>query len=105
MATIVIKKTVNLGFLGEEYKESSLTFKSIPIKDYDKIIEEVEKFSGDNKKALNYIRTVVPQYFLEGSFQGEAVSKEDLDQFDQETYLQIFQRITGQRQDENLDVS
>lgn len=102
MANIVIKKKVDLGFLGDDYKESYLVFKSIPIKDYDKIIEEVEKFKDDNKQALTYIRGVVPTYFLEGKFQGEDVVKEDLDDFDQETYLQIFQRITGQRQAENL---
>lgn len=105
MAKIVIKKTVNLGFLGEEYKDSYLTFKSIPIKDYDTIIEEVEKSADDNKKAMSYIRKIIPEYFLEGKFLQEDVTKEDLDDFDQETYLQIFQRITGQRQDENLDVS
>lgn len=101
MAKIVIKKTVSLAFLGEEYKDDYLRFKSIPIKDYEAIIDEVSE-TKDNKASLNYIRKIVPSYFLEGSFQGEEVSKEDLDDFDQETYLQIFQRITGQVQDENL---
>lgn len=105
MAKIIIKKTVKLDFLGDEYKESYLTFKAIPIKDYEKIIEDIEKLQEDNKGSLNYIREVVPTYFLDGKFQDEDVVKEDLDDFDQETYLQIFQRITGQRQDENLDVS
>lgn len=104
MATIVIKKTVKLDFLGEDYKDDYLTFKAIPIKDYDKIVDEIESLADDSKKSLNYIRTVIPEYFLEGMFGGEEVKKSDLDDFDQETYLKVFQRITGQVQDENLSV-
>lgn len=105
MATIVIKKTVKLDFLGEDYKDDLLVFKAIPIKDYEKIVEDIDKLGDDSKKSLNYIRETVPKYFLEGKFQGEDVTKENLDDFDQETYLNIFQRITGQVQNENLPVA
>lgn len=43
MSKIVIKKKVNLDFLGDDYKEAFIVFKSIPLKDYDKIMDELPK--------------------------------------------------------------
>lgn len=105
MANIVIKKKVQLDFLGEEYKDDYLVFKAIPIKDYEKIVEDVEKLADNNKQSFKYMKEVIPKYFLSGSFGGEDVTKENLEDFDQETYLNIFQRITGQVQNANLPVA
>lgn len=38
---IVIKKRVSLAFLGDEYEKAELVFRSIPISDYDKLMEEL----------------------------------------------------------------
>lgn len=43
MSKIVIKKRVSLAFLGDEYKEAELVFKSIPLSDYDKFIADTPK--------------------------------------------------------------
>lgn len=102
MAKIVIRKRVSLSFLGKGYEESYLDFKAIPIKDYQAILEEIENNSDDNKKSLSFIIDLIPKYFLEGKFQGEDVIKEDLNDLDQDTFLEIFQRITGQKVDQNL---
>ena len=37
MGKIVIKKQVSLDFLGEDYKEAYINFKSIPALDYEQI--------------------------------------------------------------------
>lgn len=38
---ITIRKRVNFDFLGDEYKEAYLVFRSIPLADYEKIIDEM----------------------------------------------------------------
>lgn len=43
MSKIVIKKKVNLAFLGEEYKEAYLVFQAIPISDFEKVMDELPK--------------------------------------------------------------
>lgn len=43
MAKLVIKKRVNLDFLGEEYKDAELVFRSIPLIDYEILMEELPK--------------------------------------------------------------
>lgn len=37
MTKIVIKKRINLDFLGDDYKDAYLVFKSIPLPDYEEI--------------------------------------------------------------------
>lgn len=40
---IVIKKKVSLDFLGEDYKDAELIFRSMPISDFEKILDELPK--------------------------------------------------------------
>lgn len=41
MSKIIIRKRVGLGFLGDEYKEAYLTFRSIPLTDYEDITKKL----------------------------------------------------------------
>lgn len=41
MSKIVIKKHVSLAFLGEEYKDAELVFRSIPLSEYDKLMDDL----------------------------------------------------------------
>lgn len=93
---IIIKKKVSLDFLGEEYKDASLTFQSIPIKDIDELQTDVAKSQEDNK-AATFILNTLKKYFVEGVFPGvESVTKEDLDGLDSETVIKCFSQLTGQ---------
>lgn len=95
MAEIIIKKKVTLEFLGEEYKDSYLTFKSIPIGEYEELIAKVDKVEED--KSMSEIMKILENYFVEGLFDGQKVNKEDVSQFDGETILKCFETLTGQK--------
>lgn len=95
MAEIIIKKKVTLEFLGEEYKDSYLTFKSIPIGEYEELIAKVDKVEED--KSMSEIIKILENYFVEGLFDGQKVNKEDVKQFDGETILKCFETLTGQK--------
>lgn len=43
MSKIVIKKRINLDFLGDDYKDAYLVFKSIPLPDYESIQDSLPK--------------------------------------------------------------
>lgn len=96
MADIIIKKRVTLDFLGEDYKADYLVFKSIPIDEYDTIMA---KEPGDNKEALNFIKETLASRFIEGRFQEQDVTKEDIGKFDAEVITSCFAVLTGQKPD------
>lgn len=96
MAKIVIKKRVNLAFLGEEHKDDYLVFKSIPVKEYKDIVEQRPDDGGSQ---YDYLLKIVQNKFIEGKFQNETVNKEDLAEFDGETVTTCFARLTGQDTD------
>lgn len=93
---IVIKKQIGLEFLGEAYKDSYLTFRTMPLREYEEILPTIEAIGEDGKKSLNLIKTVLEDHFIEGKFEGEAVAKEDLQEFDLDTLTRCFQLFTGQ---------
>jgi len=95
MAEIVIKKKVILEFLGDEYKDSYLTFKSIPIGEYEDLIKQVD--SVEESKSMGEIIKILETYFHEGLFDGQKLAKEDVTQFDGETILKCFETLTGQK--------
>ena len=92
---IVIRKRVALDFLGSRYKDSYLEFKSIPLKDYGVMVDDLEK-NTEGKKAIAYMLKLLQTYFLEGKFESEVVTAEDLGDFDQQTAITIFEELTGQ---------
>lgn len=95
MAEIIIKKKVTLEFLGEEYKDSYLTFKSIPIGEYEDLIKQVDDV--EESKSMGEIIKILETYFHEGLFDGQKLAKEDVKQFDGETILKCFEALTGQK--------
>lgn len=96
MAKIEIKKKVILDFLGEDYKEDYLVFKSMPLRDYEGLFPKLEAAGEDGKKSIQLIREVLESNFIEGKFQGEDVTKDDLADFDIQTLTTCFETFTGQ---------
>lgn len=43
MSKIVIKKRIDLAFLGSEYAEAYLSFRAVPLSDYEQLIQELPK--------------------------------------------------------------
>lgn len=99
MVKIVIKKRVGLEFLGDEYKDSYLIFRSLSIAEYEKLLDKMEGIGEDGKRSLAIVLDVLTTQYIEGKFLGEDVSKDDLKQFDLETMTKCFQIFTGQQTD------
>ena len=97
MAKIIIKKRVNLSFLGEEHKDDYLVFSSIPVKEFRKLIDS--KPDDSNGGQVDFIVDILKDRFIEGKFLGEDVTKEDIGDFDAESIVTCFGRLTGQDPD------
>lgn len=106
---IVIKKRVSLEFLGDEYKEAYLVFKSIPAIDYDSVIVELNKFQENQGQSLTFLIELLQKYFLDGKFPDddgklEPVVSSDLGQLDPNTIIKCFQVFTGQELDPKVEM-
>lgn len=105
MSRIVIKKRVSLDFLGDEQKESYLLFKAISLSDYEKLVKEVD--TSDEQKALDLIKKILSQQFIEGKYSDTdgqfEVKVEELTEFDMTTILKIFNDLMGRDLNPNLD--
>lgn len=102
MGKVVIKKRVNLDFLGEEYKDAYVVFNSLPIKEYEDIIGDIEEKLSE-RESLALIRKILKDKFIEGKFPEDGkpfdLSKENMDEFDVETVTRVFQVFTGRLTD------
>ncbi len=104
MSKIVIKKRVSLDFLGDDYKDAYLDFQSIPLVDYEKIVDSLPKDESENVKSLHIVMEYLKKYFRGGKFPNdkgelEDVTAEDLDGLDKDAAVTCFQRMTGQELD------
>ena len=100
MANILIKRKVTLDFLGEEYKDSYLVFKAVPVVAYNDLIARIDSVSG-NQESMAEIIKILEEYFVDGVFNNEKVLKEDIKQFDGDTMLRCFETLTGQTKNES----
>lgn len=100
---IVIKKRVNLDFLGEEYKDAYLVFRSIPAIELEQLMPKLEGLENNSQGSLTIVINILKDYFLTGEFPEDGklqpVIKEDLDGLDPQSVLQCFKMFTGQELD------
>lgn len=103
---ILIKKKLELDFLGEDYKESYLTFRAIPALDYTNIQEQIKSVKdGEDDKGIQLMLDVLKKYFHEGEVLGEKTEKDDLDALDPENIIKCFQKLTGRMPDSEGTIS
>lgn len=100
---LVIKKKVSLDFLGEEYKDSYIEFKSIPARDLPDIMDKSSQAGEDSKKLIPIFIEVLQKYFLDGENGEEKITKEDIGELDAESVLNCFQILTGQSIDPKVN--
>lgn len=106
MAKILIKKRVSFEFLGEDYKDDYIVFKSIPIKDYSELLKSLpEEGSNDTAKSIEVTLKCLQDNFLEGKFGGENLTKEDLVDLDQPTAIKCFEVLVGSNPDPKSEES
>ena len=107
MPGIVIKKKVNLGFLGDDYKDAELVFRSIPVRDYEEILNEIDRLesSGDKRASIKMTIKALEDYFVSGKFPDDngnltPVTKEDISSgLDRMAAIKCFQVLSGQESD------
>lgn len=94
---IVIKKRVDLDFLGDDYKEAYLVFKAMPVKDYESFTADVDKV--EDKDSVRFLLNKLKENFVGGKFPGDDgmqdLKADDLEDFDAETIIKAFQTYTG----------
>lgn len=101
MGKIVIRRRIELGFLGKGYEEAYLEFQSIPISDLEGVVKEVEPKEGEKDfSSVGKVLELLKRYFLEGKFPDKDgladLAKEDLDGLDARTCTKCFEFLTGQ---------
>lgn len=100
---IVIKKTVSLDFLGKDYENGHVTFKSLSVGEVEKLVDKIDVDSQDNKEAVKIMLQVLEDCFISGEFVDKTdkttLTKEDLKDFDMESVTKFFQILTGQAGD------
>lgn len=83
---LVIKKKVSLDFLGDEYKDSYLIFRSISLDELDNALKGT-------------VREETLKRFIEGEIAQEGelvkVTKENLTELPGEVFLHVFSELTG----------
>ena len=105
MSRIVIKRKIPLDFIGQEYKDCYLEFKTIPMKDYEKYVE-MASANKDEKKAVGFITETLKDLFVSGKFVGDKnelfdVKADELGDFDMNVMITVFKTLTGQDQNPN----
>lgn len=101
---IVIKKRVEFAFLGEEYKDAYLVFKSIPSSDFDDITKQLKEIEGKQEGSLTYILGILKKYFIKGKFPDmDKVEADDLDGLDPASVIECFKVFTGQQLDPKVE--
>ena len=105
---LVIPKKITLEFLGDEYKDAYLIFKSIPITQLADMKAKMPNGDAedDKLKVIPIMLDILKEQFLRGEFPDldgkmEPVQAEDLDNLDANTAIQCFQTLSGVT--ENLD--
>lgn len=93
MAEIVIKRKLTLEFLGEEYKESYLTFRAVPLVEFEDFGQKLE--GTEDSKALKEMLKFLKDHFTDGIFEGQKLEANDLEQFDAETIIRCFKKLRG----------
>lgn len=101
---IVIRKRVDLDFLGEAYAGAYLEFQSVPVADIEKIQNEIQKYEQDKTSSVLAALNLLKKYFLNGEFPDDEgklapVTADDLDGLDPEATIVCFKVFTGQEID------
>lgn len=102
---LVIKKSVDLSSLGDEYKGIKLEFRSIPAKDLSELNKKQESMEKDKEGdpklelVLPFFIDILQKYFLSGTQDGGKVVKEDVGDLDSDALVYCFQILSGQEID------
>lgn len=102
---IVIKRKVNLDFLGDDYKEAYIIFKALPVSEYETVIPKLNEIT-DTVENIQYILKILQDKFISGKFPSDDglidLTSKDLGSLDEYTLAECLSYITGQKIDPKL---
>jgi len=97
----MIRKRISLEFLGDDYKDSFLVFKAVPMDDYEAVVADAQK-AQNAKQSYDHIKRLVTSRFIEGEIydfdtkKSVAVTTENMGKLlDQDCFLRAYQELTG----------
>lgn len=99
---ITITKKVSLGFLGDEYADSYITFRSIKVREFDAIQAKVKAFGDNEAKSFEYIKSEIADRFIAGEVAQDGklqtISSDDLLDLPLDAFVTCYRAMIG-----NLD--
>lgn len=103
MAKFFIKKRISLSFLGEDYKDSYIVFKTVPVAEYEVLFKKNTELT--NIEATSLALSVIKDKFIEGKMVDDTgtlqdISVKDIDSFmDEEILNECYLTLLGQKPD------
>ncbi len=101
MVKFAIPKTITFESLGDEFKDSWLKFRSIPVEDITKVDKLSVGIDNDPEKSIKVLDEILGDYFMAGSFYDVDtksqldVSRDDLTKFSAEVLYACFTALKG----------
>lgn len=103
MADIVIRKRISFDFLGDEYKNGYVVFRSLS---YDENVALIEAAKGarNDKESLEFIIKTLKERFIEGQWivgdsEPQDIEEKDIGKLSNDAILECFERIVGSKLD------
>lgn len=90
-----LKKRIDLESLGEQYKDSYLIFRAISVREYGPLANDAKRLSEDGEKSLKFLLEQLETRFVEGKFNGQDLSKEDIGDFGPDVIIECFNQMRG----------
>ncbi len=100
MSKILITKTVDLDFLGDKYKGSSIEVRVITMREREAMLAELGQIGKDENKSFEYVKNTILERFVKGTYkdgENEAVdiSKDDLLDLPAEVFIEVMAQLQG----------
>lgn len=100
MGKVVIRKRIDLDFIGKDYEGGWVEFQSLSVKDVQSKLDEIKNVGDDGKLAVSLMIDLLSDCFLGGVFKykdtEEKLGKEDIQDFDVPSITKFFTILTGQ---------
>lgn len=101
MAKFEVPKTITFENLGEKFKDSSLTFRAIPVADIAEIDKVNSQLNDSGENAVQLLDDILSKYFIKGTFydmesdKNLDVAGSDLPLLPSDVLFACFQALTG----------
>lgn len=103
MAKIVIKKRIDLDFLGEDYVGGYIDFKTLSVKDVEDLRPKIDAASDDDEKATQIFMGICKDNFIGGIFKDgvseQNIEVDNLDDFSPAHIIKFIKILSGQEAD------